>query len=338
MEVITSFSLGEWESYLDNSGETTFYHQLGWRNVIEKTFGHKSLYLMAREGYKSVGILPLFLVKSHIFANALVSVPFANYGGIISEDSQAEASLIHAAQEKAKEFEVSYVELRHLFRNISTLPTKLSKVTMLLELESEVEAMWRKIGPKVRNQVRKAQKSNLTVVQGVEFLPEFYAVFAENMRDLGTPVHSPVFFENMALEFPKEINFVVIRLNGKPIGAACTVYFRETLEVPFASTLRRYNYLCPNMLLYWELIKIAIENKCRTFDFGRSTKNAATYKFKEQWGAQPKQLFYQFILPGQDMPNLSPENPKYKLFINAWKRMPLSIANILGPYLIKNIP
>lgn len=325
--------------YLKNNDLITFYHTIGWKNVIERTFGHKPYYLIARDGKKVLGILPIFHIKSYLTANAFVSIPLGSYGGVVADSPVVEEALIEEAKKIAFRKKVDFIELRYMHNNsLFSLTTKLSKVSMILDLSDNPGIMWKKIGPKCRNQVRKAKKSGLTTRFGKEYLSPFYRVFAENMRDLGIPVFPKSLFENMLCEFPDNVNFLIVCYRDKPIGGACMVFFKEVVEVPNASSLRKYFSLCPNMLLYWEAIRISCEMGYKKFDFGRSTKDSPTYKFKRQWGAKPVQLYYKYILiSSQKIPDITTENRRFKLAGNFWKRLPLWVTNSIGPYITRHI-
>lgn len=144
----------------------------------------------------------------------------------------------------------------------------------------------------------------------------------------------------MILEnLPDSCFIVVVRHKGVPVSAAFLLGYRHCLEIPWASSLREANSIGVNMLLYWEVLKYAIESGYQQFDFGRSSVDGGTYRFKKQWGAKPRQLFWHYWLPdGGRMPQLTPNNPKYQLAIKAWQNLPLWAANWLGPKLIKNLP
>src|SRR4029453_15754768 len=187
-----------------------------------------------------------------------------------------------------------HVELRHVGRRFDRLPCKQHKVAMVLPLALGI---WDRLDRKVRNQIRKAEKSGLTVTRGgAELLPEFYAVFARNMRDLGTPVYAQRFFQEVVAAFPERARIIVVRLGPQPIAAGLTYRTRNGIEVPWASSIREHNALCPNHLLYWHAIDTAVNEGCITFDFGRSTPHEGTYKFKEQWGATPVPLHWEYVL------------------------------------------
>ena len=211
---------------------------------------------------------------------------------------------------------------------------------MLLPLAESVEAMWNALDRKVRNQVRKAEKSELSgVAGGIELIDEFYPVFATNMRDLGTPVYGKRFFEEVFRAFPERTRIFSVRKGSQPVAAGIGWRYRDTFEMPWASSLREFRSLSPNNLLYWEAIKHAIAASCGTFDFGRSTPNEGTFNFKQQWGAEPHPCCWEYqMVNGATMPNQSPTNPKFALAIAAWKRLPVSVATWLGPTIVRSIP
>ena len=173
----------------------------------------------------------------------------------------------------------------------------------------------------------------------LELLDDFYAVYSRNMRDLGSPVQSKSFIRNILLQFPDNSWLIVIRHQGRPVAGAFLLGCYNTMEIPLASTIRDVNPLSMNMLLYWEVLQLAISKKFSAFDFGRSSKDAGTYRFKKQWGAKPKQLYWHYWLhEGSTLPALNVDNPRYRLVINTWKNLPVWLVNQIGPHLIRHIP
>jgi FemAB-related protein (PEP-CTERM system-associated) len=329
----------QWNKYILNSSSSTGYHQIGWKHIIEKTYRLKPFYLMATDDGKVHGILPLFFIKSKLFPTHLVSLPFLNYGGICADNVDAEKQLLMEAANLMKEVGAGYVEMHHINNHELDLATNEDKVTMVLKLEADPEIMWKSFNSKVRNQVRKAEKSGLEVkVGGSEYLNNFYEAFAINMRDLGSPVHSKALFENLLHEFPDTTRVFTVYLGSENVGGAIFISFKDTAEVPWASSKREYLQYCPNNLLYWEIIKYACEQEFKYFDFGRSTKDSGTYHFKKQWGAESKQLYWQYYLPtGAQIPEATHTSLKEHFMIGIWKRLPLRVTKILGPRIRKNI-
>jgi FemAB-related protein (PEP-CTERM system-associated) len=356
VSVATEADRRAWDAYVDahlaparpderGASGATGYHSWAWRDVFARSFGHDSVYLVARRASRGQidqiqqidGVLPLTDVRSLLFGRSLTSLPFLNYGGVVADSDEAARALVDEAARLARARGCRHVELRHIGRRFTDLPCKQHKVTMRLPLHT---GMWDRLDRKVRNQIRKAEKSGLTAVRGgAELLAEFYLVFARNMRDLGTPVYARRFFAEIMAAFPDRTRLVVVRLKDRPVAAALTYRTGAQVEVPWASSVRDYNALCPNHLLYWTVMDTAVAEGCDLLDFGRSTPDEGTYKFKAQWGAEPVPLHWEYAgLDGGVPPDLSPKNPTFRLAIAVWQRLPLWIANAAGPHVVRGIP
>ena len=330
-----------WDAFVASHNDSTNYHRYGWRKVIEKSFGHKTYYLTARDGNGEIqGLLPLTHMKSRLFGNFLVSLPFFNYGGLLCNDDETASALLDEAGRILGDVNADYAELRHLNVRRQELATKELKVTMILPLQNDEEAQWKALDAKVRNQVRKAEKSGLETVSGhLDLLDGFYEVFCRNMRDLGTPVYGRNFFQNVLETFPETTRIISVMLGDKAVASGILTWFRDSLEVPWASSISDHKNKCPNNMLYWEAIRFAIRNGSAKFDFGRSTPGEGTFIFKKQWGAKPVQLYWQYLLKdGERVPELNTKNPKYELAIKVWQRLPITLTKVLGPRIVKNIP
>jgi FemAB-related protein (PEP-CTERM system-associated) len=214
------------------------------------------------------------------------------------------------------------------------------KVTMLLDLPDDPDHLWRAIGSKRRSQIKRPIREGVSFRLGhSELLNDFYKVFSLNMRDLGTPVYGKEFFEAILAAFTDETQVAVVYLEGTPVGGAFLLNHNGTMEIPWASTDRRFNRYGINMFMYWNILESAIKQGIQTFDFGRSSIESGTLKFKKQWGAKPKQLFWYYQLDSEKpIPQLNHSNKKLRLFIQAWKKLPLFIANRLGPFIVKDLP
>lgn len=353
--VSRTVAAASWDAYVEAHADATGYHRSAWRGVFERALGHQTLYLAAMRGSEIAGVLPLVAVKSWLFGSALVSLPFLNYGGVLADDEQAASMLVEAARTAATEQHLKYVELRHTRRIFPSLPVRDHKVAMTLALPADDAAAWKALDNKVRNQVRKAQKSGLTAATGgAELLDEFYDVFSRNMRDLGTPVFPRALFEQV-LTGVADTRAYVVRTGDKPIAAGITVAFRGTTENIWASSLREFRAQCPNMLLYWTMIEDAVKSGRGTFDFGRSTPGEGTYHFKKQWGAQEAPFAWEYAFPGgastlaaghgsgaaggasngHVLPSGS-ASAKVELATRMWKHLPLPVANVLGPAIARS--
>ena len=326
-----------WDAFVRSQRDATGYHEWGWRAVFQRAFGHQTIYLVARARGAICGVLPLVQINSLLFGRSLTSLPFVNYGGVIAEDGRVAQALLEQAALLARERRCAHVELRHLARRFPALPCRQHKVAMTLPLNG---LRWETLDKKVRNQIRKAEKSDLTSeTGGGELISDFYAVFARNMRDLGTPVYSRALFDEVCRAFPRRVRIHVVRYHGVAVAAGVTFTTRTRMEIPWASSIRDYNHLCPNTLLYWHVLQSAMDRGCELFDLGRSTPGEGTFKFKEQWGARAVPLYWEYALAsGAEPPNTSPDNPKYAAAIEIWKRLPLPIATRIGPRIVRGIP
>jgi FemAB-related protein (PEP-CTERM system-associated) len=280
------------------------------------------------------------ITRSALFGRALSSLPYVNYGGVLAVSDEAASRLLDRAAAAAAAARLSYVLLRHRARRFPDLPARDHKVTMLLPLAETADALWQRLDRKVRNQVRKAEKSELVAESGgIELLDEFYAIFARNMRDLGTPVYGRALFAEMLAAFPGDARIHVVRLKGTAIAVALAYRYGDVVEVPSASSLREHRSLCPNHLLYWSMLQDAIAGGARTFDFGRSTPHDGTYQFKEQWGAAPEQLWWEYRMVGSAaLPTADRKDAKFQWSIEIWKKLPLPVANAVGPRIARAVP
>jgi FemAB-related protein (PEP-CTERM system-associated) len=335
---VTEREAGDWDAYVRRHAGASGYHLWAWRHIFEHVFGHECAFLAARRGDRVVGVLPVVKFRSWLFGRALVSLPFVNYGGVLADDAEAGTALLRAVTEMAGAYGARHVELRHVSRHYAHLPCRQHKVAMQLRLGVTAAELWGRLDRKVRNQVRKAEHGGLESAEGgLELVPEFYEVFAHNMRDLGTPVYDRRLFEQVLTRFPGDARVFIVRLGARPVAAAVTYRFGDVIEVPWASSLKAFRALCPNMLLYWRMITRAADDGCRSFDFGRSTPHEGTYQFKKQWGAEPQALCWEYAaLDGRPLPDHGPANPKFALAISTWKRVPVPIATKIGPHLVRN--
>jgi FemAB-related protein (PEP-CTERM system-associated) len=331
-----------WDAFVASHPEATAYHQYAWRRVIEQVFRQRAHYLSARDASGAlVGVLPLVQLRSRLFGNFLVSMPYVNYGGILAVDLQARRFLVEAAEALGRRLGASHVELRHTGASIDGWPTRTDKVSMRRTLPDSAATLNKQLGSSLRSQIRRPIKAGASAAHGgVDLLDEFYAVFAENMRDLGTPVYPRSLFATVLREFPQRARICVIRIGARAVAAGFTIGHRGMLEIPWASSLREFNPSSVNMLLYAQLLEQAIADGYTVFDFGRSTVDSGTYRFKRQWGAEPVQLHWHYWLRdgGAEPPRLNPDNPRYRAAISAWQHLPLGLANRLGPMIVRNLP
>ncbi len=330
-----------WGEYVSSHPDATLYHDYVWREFMESVYGVECRYLIHLEGNRTTGVLPISLVPGFFGRRKAAALPYQMYGGLLAENDTAIRALLGRAREILKDFGVPYLEMRHL-KPIDNhdLVTHTHKLTMILELPEDPEALWKSLSAKVRNQVRKAEKSGIqSRLDGENALEDFYRIMLINMRDLGSPIHSFEFFRQAVLSAGTDARIWRVHLGGECLAAGISMGFRDRIELPWASSLREYNSLCPNNLLYWSVIKNACETGKRIFDFGRCTRDSGTHRFKKQWGGREIPLHYQYLLadPAGRPPSASPSKAMV-LASNVWRRLPLRVTKILGPKLVKTIP
>lgn len=311
-----------------------------------------------------VGILPFIQIKHWLFGSNLSSMPFCDSGGVLATDGGIERILIEQGLWIANTLRMPVLELRQYqplvclsdyefidetslcrARGVKTAPGWYvstlvdNKVRMLVDLPGDPDILMKSFKPKLRSQIRKPIKEGLTVKIGsIELVDDFYNVFVENMRDLGSPVHSKKFITETVKAFPNTANVFIVYGNHKPLAGSVTIGFKDTLSNPWASSLRRYSHLAPNMLLYWSMLEFACQNGYRRFDFGRSTNGEGTYKFKEQWGAKPEPLYwYRFSKTDDQGWGRQPNKDKMSKAIEYWKKLPVPVTKIIGPRIRKYI-
>jgi FemAB-related protein (PEP-CTERM system-associated) len=341
VEALGNGNEAEWDAFVHARSDASHYHRSAWGGVIRRAFGHSSILRVARQEGGIAGILPLVHFANPFFGRSLVSMPYLNRGGILAAAPEAAAALLEDARGILRETGSRSCELRHQIPMDETLPRRSDKVTMTLDVGEGPESLWEKIGPKVRNLVRKAEKAGLTAREGKgeRDLSEFYAIFAENMRDLGTPVYSRRFFEEVLGTFPESTRLSIVESEGRAAAAGICITHGSFTEIHWAASRRAMRDHAPNMLLYWEAISWASRSGLATFCFGRSTENSGPYRFKKQWGAVPTRLAWEYLLaPGAAPPKIHPENPAFRTATRAWKRVPLPLTKIFGPPIVRHIP
>jgi serine/alanine adding enzyme len=321
------------DEYVRRQPSAKICHLPAWSLMLAKEGGYKQYYLVARDQLSIVGVLPLTHMKSMLFGDRLVSQAFSNYGGPLADGPETVESLYSRAVEMAGQLKCQSMEFRNTKRLPYDLPERENKICMVLTLNRDPEKVWKAFNPKVRNQVRKAEKAGLEAVNGgVELLAEFYRLYTIRMRQLGTPCFSSKMLRGILHTFSDCTRVFLVRQEDVAVAAGFVWWFNGLVEISWAATLLEYNNLCPNNLLYWSVIKHSCLIGASGFDFGRSTVGGGTYHFKKQWGPSPVELHYQYWMPpGKQFSPPNPENPKYQRKIEMWKRMPLWASRLLGP-------
>lgn len=312
-----------------------------WLNVLDAGLGHEVYAVEAVAGGCTVGFLPLAFVSSLLFGRFLVSLPYLNTNGVVAPSADVQAELVSRAATLADELGARHLELRHEapVAHPALNAAITNKVHMRLALPATGDALWAGFDPKVRNQVRKGEKGNFAVEWGAgELLDGFHDVLAENMRDLGSPVYGKGLFRAILSAFPGAAEICLVRDGAKPVACALLLHGWGVTEVPTASALKGYNPSNVNMLMYHHLLRRAVERGQRVFDFGRSTTEGGTFKFKKQWGAVPHPATWQYAVLQGEAGDMRPDNPRYQRAIRLWQRLPVGLTRRLGPLIVRGIP
>jgi FemAB-related protein (PEP-CTERM system-associated) len=294
-----------------------------------------------RGSAKIVGLLPLFSVKSFLFGKSLVSLPFAAYGGILADSEAISNLLLEKAKEITKAQRLDYLELRNREGQIEDLYVKDLYFQFRREIFEDLNKNMEAIPRKSRRMVRQGEKAGLTFEFGrEELISVFYDIFSESYHRLGSPVFPSALFKNLLREFKEKANILVAKSpEGVPISCVFTFFYKDEVLPYYAGSLFEYHELAPNDYMYWQLMKYSCEKGYKLFDFGRSKIDTGSYDFKRHWGFEPEPLQYQYYLNGiNEIPNLSPANPKYQKKIEMWRKLPLWTTKIIGPRVVKYIP
>jgi len=325
----------------DGSNPVALSKHPAWLTILREGLNHEGFALEARANDLVCGFLPLTFVDTMLFGRFLVSLPYLNSNGVIAESPDVQTLLIDRAAELADELNVRHLELRHEkpLEHPSLSVTITSKVHMRRQLPADTATLWKEYDSKVRNQVRKGEKSDLTVIWGGEELLEpFYAVLSHNMRDLGTPVYGRALFRSILRTFPADAEICLVRLGSVPVATALLLHGPGITEVPTASSIREFNSTCANMLMYRHLLDRAVGRGQAIFDFGRSTMDGPTYTFKKQWGAVPHPAAWQYAVRHGRIGEVRPDDPRYSRMIRLWQKLPVRLTQYIGPPIVRGIP
>jgi FemAB-related protein (PEP-CTERM system-associated) len=326
-----------WDAFVRAQASGTFFHLSAWRRVIERAFGHDCHYLYAKRGGVIGAVLPLVQVKSRLFANALISTPFCSYGGVAAADEDAAATLIDAAKELAGELKVDYLELRNVESGGRDWPGKDLYVTFSMNINGDPDVDFKALPGKRRNMIRRGRRNGL-VADATGDIDSHYALYAEMVRNLGTPVYSRRYFHALKDQFGGDCEILQVKRDDKLISSMMTFFFRDQMLVYYGGGTREARGLAANDFLYWSLIERAAERGVELVDFGRSKRGSGSFRFKELWGWNQTQLHYEYPLVNvSQMPDLSPANPKYQPLINTWKRLPVPVTRLIGPMLARSL-
>ena len=327
-----------WDDFVLARGDGTFFHLAGWQRVIERAFGHTTHYLLAERGGAVTGVMPLTHVKSALFGSSLISNAFGVYGGPVAADLASRGALEREAVRLMDALRVPVLELRSRCETRSGWASRADLyATFRKPLEPSIEANLKAVPRKQRAMIRKGIANGLRSQIDAD-VDRLHRIYGESVRNLGTPVFSRSYFRILREEFPACSDVVTVTCRGQAVASVLNFYFRDEVIPFYGGGVRAARALAANDFMYWEVMRRACERGCRLFDFGRSKLGTGAHAFKRNWGFAPTPLVYQFRLaPGRSMPDLNPLNPKLRLLVAAWKRLPLPIANRLGPLIVKGI-
>jgi FemAB-related protein (PEP-CTERM system-associated) len=327
-----------WDAFVEAAADGTFFHRAAWRHVIEAAFGHRSYYVMAEQDGAITGVLPLCHVRTMLFGNSLLSNPFCVYGGPVAADRETATALEECAAKLMRGVGADRVELRYRDGRASDWqPRPDLYVTFRKPITGVAETDMKAIPRKQRAMVRRGlQNGRVGVVD--RDVDRLHGIYAESVRNLGTPVFSRRFFRILADRFADCSDVLTVLNNGDPIASVLNFYFRDEVLPYYGGGTRAARERAGNDFMYWEVMRHAGARGARLFDFGRSKLGTGSFSFKRNWGFTPTPLDYRYKLkPGRPIPEHNPLNPKYRVFIETWKRLPLPLANLIGPRIVRGI-
>jgi FemAB-related protein (PEP-CTERM system-associated) len=337
---LTESDAPAWDLFVRSHPNGTFFHQLGWKRVMEKTYGFKSYYFSAKQGTRITGIAPVFLISNWLTGRCLISLPFAVYGGICAEDPESEQALVARVESLANELGVAFLELRNRRGGISAgyhANTRYS--TFTLPLVQDTDAIYKAFPKDIRYMIRKAEKAGLRSQRGFDQLETFYELMTINLRRLGTPAFPKQLFENLIHEYPDQVDLAVVYSGNRPVSAGMSFFFRSWMQPYYIGSREEAKALAANNFLWWDLIRLGASTGYSTFDFGRSKKNSGNYDFKKKWNPHIEDLSYQVrLVRRKEYPDFSPMNPKFEFATNIWKKMPLGLTRAIGPHVVRWFP
>ena len=329
----------DWDAFVRSAPGGSPFHLIAWKQAVAAAFRHRPHYLMAVRGGGVEGVLPLFEIRGLMGNRGLVSVPYGVYGGICAASAAARSALLQAAEALARRLKVSYVELRHRAGQEVDLPTKALYVTFSRPISASEEENLVAIPRKQRRMTRQGLKHGLRAEFDMAHLDRFWGVYAHSVHALGSPVFPRRLFRAIAHEFGKNCELLTIWKEQTLVAGVLTLLYEDQALPYYGGALREALSYSVNDFMYWELLCHVANAGYRRFDFGRSREGTGAYNFKRHWGFEPERLPYQYVLlDGAAMPDLSPSNPKMRLAVATWKRLPLPLTKIIGPRLTKYLP
>lgn len=334
---LTQADQAAWDAFVDECPSATFFHRSGWKQVIERAFGHRTHFLLAEAGGRIEGVLPLAEVKSLLFGHSLASLPFCVYGGVAATTERAQQALDAEALGLAERLRVDHLEYRNRVPVHSDWHTKDLYVTFRRPIDADPDKNMAAIPRKQRAMVRKGIKAGLQadVDEGTE---RFFAAYSDSVHRLGTPVFSRRYFDILREVFAADTDILTVTHEGRLVASVLSFYFRDEVLPYYGGGTLLARELAGNDFMYWEVMRRACAKGLRVFDYGRSKRGTGSFDFKKNWGFEPEPLHYEYrLVKARAVPDHNPLNPKYRTFIALWQRLPLPVANVIGPYVVKSL-
>jgi len=327
-----------WDAFVLACPDATFFHRAAWQSILRNIFRHPTYFLYAEQDGKIEGVLPLAHIKSRLFGNSLIALPFAVYGGVAATTPEAATALEQEAQSLARKLDVDHLEFRNIQPRHADWPTQDLYVTFRKAILADVEANMQAIPRKQRAMVRKGINNGL--VSTVDRKSDrFFKLFADNVHRHGTPALPKRYFDTLLRVFGDDCEILTVTTpDGKPLSSVLSFYFRDEVLPYYAGDDETARNFAANDFKYWELMRRSCERGFKVFDYGRSKVGTGPYSFKKNWGFEPQALHYEYCLYKRDsIPQNNPNNAKYKLLIETWRRMPIGLANLIGPHIVRNL-
>ncbi len=328
-----------WDEYVDATPSATVFHRWAWRRVLQDVFWHRCHYLVAERDGAIVGILPLAEVKTLLFGHSLVSLPFCAYAGPVANDEAVRLELEEHASELTRAAGAGHLELRGRGEVVRDWPSNAETyVEFRKPILADPEENLRAIPRKQRAMVRKGMRNGL--VSEIGDAETMYQLHADNMHRHGTPTFPRRYFDVMLASFGNDAEVMLVRdqAAGTAVSAVISLYFRDEVFPLNAGDIEAARDLAANDFKYWELMRRAAERGYRNFNYGRSKRGTGSFDFKKNWGFEPTPLRYDYLLlRGDAIPQNNPLNPKYRLLIGAWRKMPRWVVNRAGPLIVRGL-
>ena len=339
-----------WDAFVLAHPAGTLFHLSQWREIVSQSFGYKPYYLCVEDGGRIRGILPLFLVRSLLFGKSLVAIPIGVYGGVVAEDAASAGILLDKAKDLARAERVRYLEIRGNPYIDASVPAAFDAggtswyrkdlyVTFMSSIDPSDESNLARIPRKQRRMVRQGEKHGLRSVFDNRRLCEFYEIYAESVRNLGTPVYGLSYFERLVETLGEQCKVLLVEYQGRAVAGVLSFFYKDQVLPFYGGAARKFLHLAPNDFMYWELMRYAAAQGYKVFDFGRSKQDTGSYHFKRHWGFEPRPLpYWYYSLAGLPIPDTSPLNPKLQWAIRIWRNLPVKVTTLVGPQIVRHLP